>query len=393
MLALVCLSPWAFGAADPAAGSRALCGRGGAAASCGLRGSRLRGRFAGRNVPCSCAWPPCFCWRSARSAELPRHVLARLSPGHGPDVPTVAAVAARNASAGEQAAAAASAGRLDRQSLSRRHAAGTPATAGGVLLFAVVRNNAVSAAALRRLCIAALVNGALLSLLGLIQFFTSPHNMVYWSVPTYGSVFGPFVNRNHFAFYANLCAGLGLGLLFAMKRTTPTVREQGGRICRFGKARPAGCWPVRRSAPSAAACSWIGAALALIASGVMLSLSRGGLVAFVGAAAVCAMLGLRRSSRSLDRRRGGRQRGHGAGLARVAGFGAGAGSLGDVVDGRVLSGRPLYFAAPRVAGGQDISPLWRRAAGLSATWNRRTSIGRKTSVGSMSTPITSTWKP
>src|SRR5262249_812306 len=41
------------------------------------------------------------------------------------------------------------------------------------LLFVIVRNNIASASSLRRLAVAALVNGALLSLFGLIQFFTS----------------------------------------------------------------------------------------------------------------------------------------------------------------------------------------------------------------------------
>src|SRR5205823_3949688 len=81
------------------------------------------------------------------------------------------------------------------------------------LLYAAVRTNIASAAGLRRLSIVALANGALLALLGVVQFFTSPGNTIYWNYPTEGQVFGPFINRNHFAFYLNLCIALGSGLL------------------------------------------------------------------------------------------------------------------------------------------------------------------------------------
>src|SRR5262249_43784266 len=81
------------------------------------------------------------------------------------------------------------------------------------LLFAVVRTNVASAASLRRLSLAALANGVLLAHFGVIQFFSSPRHTIYWSVNAAGPVFGPFVHRNHFAFYMNLCLGLGAGLI------------------------------------------------------------------------------------------------------------------------------------------------------------------------------------
>src|SRR4029077_11502053 len=52
------------------------------------------------------------------------------------------------------------------------------------LLFAVVRNNVASPGALRRLSLAAVANGALLSVFALVQFFTAPHNTVYWTYPS-----------------------------------------------------------------------------------------------------------------------------------------------------------------------------------------------------------------
>src|SRR5262249_22196912 len=80
-------------------------------------------------------------------------------------------------------------------------------------LFAVVRGAGDAGASLRRLSVAAVANGALLALFALVQFVTSRHDLLYWSYPTRGLGFGPFICRNHFAFYMNLCVGLGLGLL------------------------------------------------------------------------------------------------------------------------------------------------------------------------------------
>ena len=86
-----------------------------------------------------------------------------------------------------------------------------------LLLFAVVRNNIASSASLRRLGIAAFVNGSLLALFGLVQAFSADPETIYWSYPAPGAtgVFGPFINRNHFAFHMNVCVGLGAGLLLS----------------------------------------------------------------------------------------------------------------------------------------------------------------------------------
>ena len=60
-------------------------------------------------------------------------------------------------------------------------------------LFVVVRNNIEAPGGLKRLSIVAFSNGVLLSLVGLLQFFSSSHNVVYWSIPTRGTVFGGVV--------------------------------------------------------------------------------------------------------------------------------------------------------------------------------------------------------
>lgn len=66
---------------------------------------------------------------------------------------------------------------------------------------------------LRRLCYACLINGSVLSYFAVFQHFTDDPGQIYWYYPSLGAAFGPFVNRNHFAFYINICFGLSLGLV------------------------------------------------------------------------------------------------------------------------------------------------------------------------------------
>ena len=56
--------------------------------------------------------------------------------------------------------------------------------------------------------------GFSVGLLGIIQYFTS-QGTIYWirSLPEGGDVFGPYVNRNHFAGFVELVAPVGLALL------------------------------------------------------------------------------------------------------------------------------------------------------------------------------------
>jgi O-antigen ligase/tetratricopeptide (TPR) repeat protein len=149
-------------------------------------------------------------------------------------------------------------------------------------LFAVVRNCVAAPASLRRLCVVAAINGSLLALFALVQFFSSPPDVIYWTFPTLGKVFGPFICRNHFPFYVNLCIGLSLGLLFS----TATGRRTGWLD---------GIQELLRR-PSAL---WVGAALALMLSSVALSLSRGGILSLLGAGLLClALLVMRKGTLS-----------------------------------------------------------------------------------------------
>ena len=131
------------------------------------------------------------------------------------------------------------------------------------MLYLVVRNNAATDASLRRLGLAAFCNGTALALFGLVQYFsTNDVGTVYWKYPTEGVVFGPFVNRNHFAFYVNICIGLTVGLLLARPNGSlpqaPDLGDSRSRLARF------------LNDPTLL---WIGGGLGLMACGVMFCLS------------------------------------------------------------------------------------------------------------------------
>ena len=189
------------------------------------------------------------------------------------------------------------------------------------LLFAVVRNNIASAAALRRLSVVALVNAVLLALFGLVQFFTSTPSMLYWRYPSQGRVFGPFICANHFPFYVNMCVGLGVGLLAATDRRKD-LRADGRTWDAAGSGAgttsgPEGAMMDESPSPLSAlsrgflgwvrwssdllrnpGALWIGAALALVLSGVAMCLSRGGYLALVAGLAVWLLARGRSSPRS-----------------------------------------------------------------------------------------------
>jgi O-antigen ligase len=153
------------------------------------------------------------------------------------------------------------------------------------LVFALVYNNLASSGVLFRLSIVALINGVLLSLFALAQFFGAPHNTVYWVYPAMGQVFGPFINRNHFADYVNLCIGLGIGLLVSQnwrRRSSAFLEEQSSLTQTLQDPRAL----------------WICAALGLMVSAVAFSRSRGGLLGLAGATVICGILGRLQLGRS-----------------------------------------------------------------------------------------------
>ena len=81
------------------------------------------------------------------------------------------------------------------------------------LLFTRVQDLA-DPTTLRRLCLTCLINGSILAYFSVIQHFSTQElGKIYWTFQSMGTAFGPFINRNHFAFYTNICFGLSLGLV------------------------------------------------------------------------------------------------------------------------------------------------------------------------------------
>lgn len=293
LLLLVCLSPWALEGPK-----YELWLYVGLALLLLLWAARVvaRWRFFWRNCPVALSLAAVFIGGALQLVPLSRAVLARLSPAtarmYDRLLPTQAEVlpAAEPADSAPESGAALAVGTVGatvslypeatRAALIRILAV--------FLLFVVVRNEIASPAALRRLSIAVLVNGALLSLFGLVQFFSSSKpGMIYWSVPTQGQVFGPFVNRNHFAFYINISFGLAVGLLLLRGRRSQRGRDEHEPLAgsRLAAARQLFSDP---------ASLWISGGMALMLSGMVFSLSRGGFVALVGATTVTLLLRLSR---------------------------------------------------------------------------------------------------
>ncbi len=198
-----------------------------------------------------------------------------------------------------------------------------------------MRNNLATAAAFRRLAVAATVNGTALSLFALLQFFGAPHQTLYWTVPAGVEVFGPFICRNHFPFYVNVCLGLGAGLLLSLGAPATGGAARGGW---WARSLSAALNDPRRL--------WVGAALVLMLAAVAFSLSRGGFVALVGGAALFLVLRFQRSPR-FSQLAGAVLLG-GAALALLAWFGADRVKtrLATVLDGQ--------------AAREDRIPLWSR---------------------------------
>jgi O-antigen ligase/tetratricopeptide (TPR) repeat protein len=142
-------------------------------------------------------------------------------------------------------------------------------------LFAAVRYAIATPAAFRRLAVVCVANGALLSGLALAQRFSSSPDTVYWSFVSQGTVFGPFVCKNHFPFYVNVCFGLGVGLLLGSRPFRKTRRSWAEVLAELGR-HPAALWLI--------------AALGLMLAATVYSLSRGGMIALTGAAIAVVLL-------------------------------------------------------------------------------------------------------
>ena len=147
----------------------------------------------------------------------------------------------------------------------------------------------------RRLAVVLVFNGVALCLFGITQQLTSPQHQLYWTYPTLGQVFGPFVSRNLFPYYVNVCLLLALGLFFA-RRTSPTadlpLYLHGTWLERQGQVLVQSVREWLQDPPSL----WLLAAVAFMASTVAFTLSRGGCLALVAGLAVALLAGRRRGA-------------------------------------------------------------------------------------------------
>ena len=84
-------------------------------------------------------------------------------------------------------------------------------------VYATARNWLADGDTRRRFAWAATANGVLLALLALGQFFSSPRGVAYWSLDVGGSLFGPFVCRNHYPDYLAFGIGGAITLLHRKK--------------------------------------------------------------------------------------------------------------------------------------------------------------------------------
>jgi O-antigen ligase/tetratricopeptide (TPR) repeat protein len=123
----------------------------------------------------------------------------------------------------------------------------------------------------------------MLTVIGLGQMVSKAPDTVYWSFQTDGQVFGPFICRNHFAFYVNLCVGLTAGLLMGTRCFLPA-----GPLAKSS-------WQDLFRDPLVL---WLGTALGIMVAGLFGCLSRGGLVGLtIGGIVGLIVLGLKGATR------------------------------------------------------------------------------------------------
>ncbi len=284
LLALVFLTPWAYGAIHPSFEFLLDVGIALLLALCAAR-MLLEGQIRWKKSSVAVCLAGLFLLGIWQNTPLPRSLLSWLSPTtvncYDQFLPTQLATLTDEVVGSAGDSHAGSTLSLYPDSTKRE----TARLLAVFLLFAVVFNNLTSKETLIRLSWVALINGVLLSLFALAQFFSAPPNTVYWTYPAVVTPFGPFICHNHFPYYVNMCIGLGIGLLVGQERRGRSLEssENNGSLIQT--------WQDPQVL-------WICAALGLMVSAVAFSRSRGGLLALLGAAVICGILGRLRLGRS-----------------------------------------------------------------------------------------------
>lgn len=137
------------------------------------------------------------------------------------------------------------------------------------ILFLVVASFRKPESTLRQLAWAATLVGSALALVALLQSVAPTLSRHIYGVFETPGGYGPFVNKNHYPFFANLALGLTLGLLFERWSTSGLS------------------WGTLFHDPTAL---WLLMAIALQSTSMAMALSRGGITVLLVSATLCIAL-------------------------------------------------------------------------------------------------------
>lgn len=148
-------------------------------------------------------------------------------------------------------------------------------------VYAAARHWLADRHSLRRFAWAAMLNGVLLALVALGQFFSSKAGVVFWTYDTGGAVFGPFVCRNHYPDF--LAFGIGGAVCLMHPPPGEKQRKPAGGTFRERLVRLLDIFDRPASLTAAFA-------LVLMLASIPFSQSRGGVAAVAVAAVAAAVL-------------------------------------------------------------------------------------------------------
>ena len=156
------------------------------------------------------------------------------------------------------------------------------------VMFIAVVNTFHRKAQVKRLLAAVAAIGGLYGGIALLQDVTGA-DQIFWSIPTFGRAqSGPFVNHNHYGQFINLSIGAAMALLLVR------LHEELPR-----RLSPAQVFD-RLQDPELRAAWWLGGVILVGAVTLFVSLTRGGMMGMLAAAAFTAlMLALRRGLRGV----------------------------------------------------------------------------------------------
>ncbi len=169
------------------------------------------------------------------------------------------------------------------------------------LIYSIVRNSTGTRSLLQKLAYVCLINAALLSIVGFSQRFSPFPNRILWSTEvTASNPFGPFLNRNHFAFYANLCLGLGFAVM-SLDSQSKAARyridaQRRGSSRGNTKDRLVGSISDLFTILQNPRSFWVLALGLVIITAILLTQSRGGYLAIVAGAITCFVVWSRQAS-------------------------------------------------------------------------------------------------